>query len=144
VRIVEITATAVVYCFLGLFTSRSNHLLMPIVPAVLPGSFTRDVRDSTCADETFRRVCMSFDAWIVGFGLARALLDLRLLGSLGAYGIWGAVILFDLYLLHRYFLTGGVNARIESLSLLKCSRPTRKAFDFALRPFARRVSLIRS
>ncbi len=68
--------------------------------------------------ETFRRVCMSFDAWIVGFGLARTLLDLRRLDSLGAYEIWGAVILFDLYLLYRYFVMGGVNARIESLSLL--------------------------
>ena len=34
VRIVETTVTAVVYCFLGLFTSRSIHLLMPIAPAV--------------------------------------------------------------------------------------------------------------
>ena len=53
-----------------------------------------------------------------GSGLARAILELRLFGALGAYGIWGAVILFDLYLLYRYFLTGRVRERIESLSLL--------------------------
>ena len=70
---------------------------------------------------------MSFDAWIVGFGLARAILDLPLLGSLGAYGIWGAVILFDLYLLYRYFLTGGVHARIESLSLLNAQTTSAKS-----------------
>jgi hypothetical protein len=32
---------------------------------------------------------------------------------LGAYGVWGAVILFDLYLLYRYFGMGGVDARIR-------------------------------
>jgi uncharacterized membrane protein YfcA len=118
VRIVETTVTAVVYCFLGLFTSRSIHLLMPIVPAVLLGLPLGTYVIRHLPSETFRRVCMSFDAWIVGFGLARAILELRLLGPLEAYGLWGAVILFDLYLLYRYFLTGGVHARIESLSLL--------------------------
>jgi hypothetical protein len=50
--------------------------------------------------------------------LARTILELRLLGTSGAYSIWGAVILFDLYLLYRYFVMGHVHARIESLSLL--------------------------
>jgi uncharacterized membrane protein YfcA len=118
VRIFETTATAIVYCFLGLFTSRSIHLLMPIAPAVLLGLPIGTYVIRHLPSETFRRVCMSFDAWIVGFGLARAILDLRLLGSLGAYGIWAVVILFDLYLLYRYFLTGRVHDRIESLSLL--------------------------
>jgi uncharacterized membrane protein YfcA len=127
VRIVETTVTAVVYCFLGLFTSRSIHLLMPIAPAVLLGLPLGTYVIRHLPSETFRRVCMSFDAWIVGFGLARAILDLRLLGSLGAYGIWGAVILFDLYLLYRYFLTGGVHARIESLSLLNAQTTSAKS-----------------
>jgi len=118
VRIVETTLTTVVYCFLGLFTSRSIQLLVPIAPAVLLGLPLGTYVIRRLPSETFRRVCMSFDAWIVGFGLARAILELRLLGTLGAYGIWGAVILFDLYLLYRYFLTGHVRERIESLSLL--------------------------
>jgi uncharacterized protein len=118
VRIVETTATAIVYGFLGLFTSRSIQLLMPIAPAVLLGLPLGTYVIRHVPSETFRRVCMSFDAWIVGFGLARTLLDLRLLGSLGAYGIWGVVILFDLYLLYGYFLIGGVHGRIESRSLL--------------------------
>ena len=83
---------------------------MPIAPAVLLGLPLETYVIRHVPSETFRRVCMSFDAWIVGFGLARTLLDLRLLGSLGAYGIWGAVILFDLYLLYRYFVMGGVHA----------------------------------
>ena len=126
VRIVETTATAIVYGFLGLFTSRSIHLLMPIAPAVLLGLPLGSYVIRHVPTEAFRRVCMSFDAWIVGFGLARTLLDLRLLGPLGAYGIWGLVILFDLYLLYRYFLMGGVHARIESPSLLNTQASAEK------------------
>ena len=33
--------------------------------------------------ETFRRVCMSFDVWVVGFGLSRALMGLKLVQSPG-------------------------------------------------------------
>jgi uncharacterized membrane protein YfcA len=126
VRIVETTATAIVYGFLGLFTSGSIHLLMPIAPAVLLGLPLGSYVIRHVPTEAFRRVCMSFDAWIVGFGLARTLLDLRLLGPLGAYGIWGLVILFDLYLLYRYFLMGGVHARIESRSLLNTQASAEK------------------
>jgi hypothetical protein len=118
VRIVETTVTAIVYAFLGLFTMPSIHLLMPITPAVLLGLPLGTYVIRHVPSEAFRRVCMSFDAWIVGFGLARTILDLRLLGASGAYGIWGGVILFDLYLLYRYFIMGHVHARIESLSLL--------------------------
>jgi uncharacterized membrane protein YfcA len=114
VRIVETTATALVYAFLGLFTQRSIHLIVPLAPAVLLGLPLGAYVIRHLPGETFRRICMSFDAWIVGFGLARTLLELRLLGPLGAYGTWGAVILFDLYLLYRYFVIGGVDARIES------------------------------
>jgi len=127
VRIVETTTTAIVYACLGLFTSRSIHLLMPIAPAVLLGLPLGTYVIRHVPSETFRRVCMSFDAWIVGFGLARAILDLRLLGASGAYGIWGAVILFDLYLLYRYFLTGRVHDRIESLSLLNAGATPEKS-----------------
>jgi uncharacterized protein len=118
VRIVETTLTTIVYAFLGLFTSRSIHLLVPIAPAVLLGLPLGTYVIRHVPNEAFRRVCMSFDAWIVGFGLARTILELRLLGTSGAYSIWGAVILFDLYLLYRYFVMGHVHARIESLSLL--------------------------
>ena len=47
---------------------------------------------------------MSFDAWIVGFGLSRSIIDLNLLSAHAAYIIWCVIILFDLYLLYRYFV----------------------------------------
>lgn len=104
VRMVETTLTAVAYGFLGLYRSQSVQLILPIMPAVLLGLpigayFIKYVRT-----ETFRRICMSFDAWIVGFGLSRSIIDLNLLSAHAAYIIWCAIILFDLYLLYRYFV----------------------------------------
>ena len=53
--------------------------------------------------ETFRRVCMSFDAWIVGFGLSSLLKELRLVESNLAYLVLVAVGLLDTWLLYRFF-----------------------------------------
>ena len=46
---------------------------------------------------------MSFDAWVVGFGLSRVLIDLTLIASPLAYNVWLVVVLLDAYLLYRYF-----------------------------------------
>jgi len=53
--------------------------------------------------ETFRRVCMSFDAWIVSFGLSMLLSDLHLVDSGAAYLVMVAVIAIDAWLLYRFF-----------------------------------------
>ena len=45
---------------------------------------------------------MSFDAWVVGFGLSRVLIDLALIASPVAYSVWLVVVLVDAYLLYRY------------------------------------------
>src|SRR5215471_19704206 len=116
VRVVETVMTAVVYWAMGLFSSRSFHLVVPIAPAVLLGLPLGTYLIRHIPNETFRRVCMSFDAWIVGFGLARTFLELGLLSSSAAYSIWGVVILFDLYLLYRYFERGRIAARVENRS----------------------------
>jgi uncharacterized protein len=49
---------------------------------------------------------MSFDAWIVGFGLSRAIIELKLLTASSAYGLWAIVIIFDLCLLYQYLVIG--------------------------------------
>jgi uncharacterized membrane protein YfcA len=116
VRVVETVMTAIVYWAMGLFSSRSFHLVVPIAPAVLLGIPLGTYLIRHIPNETFRRVCMSFDAWIVGFGLARTFLELRLLSWSAAYSIWGAVILFDLYLLYRYFERGRIVSTVESRS----------------------------
>jgi uncharacterized membrane protein YfcA len=113
VRVVETTLTAIAYGFLGLFSSASLHLAAPIAPAVLLGLPLGWYLIRFMRGETFRRVCMSFDAWIVGFGLARSIIDLKLLSSSGAYGVWAAVIAFDLILLYQYFAGGRIRERHE-------------------------------
>ena len=55
------------------------------------------------AAETFRRICMSFDAWVVGFGLSRTLMDLGLLGDPTAYLVLTTAAAIDLLLLYQFF-----------------------------------------
>ncbi len=114
VRVVETTLTAIAYGFLGLFSTATLRLAAPIAPAVLLGIPLGAFMIRYMKGETFRRICMSFDAWIVGFGLARSIIDLKLLSASGAYSVWGAVIVFDLYLLYQYFTGGRIRARHEA------------------------------
>lgn len=115
VRVVETTLTAVAYGCLGLFSSQSMHLVVPIAPAVLLGLPLGSYLIRYMHSETFRRICMSFDAWIVGFGLSRTIIELKLLHPSAAYGIWATVILFDFYLLYQYFVIGRFRARGASV-----------------------------
>ena len=46
---------------------------------------------------------MSFDAWIVGFGLSRVLIELNLMETPWAYGVMAVTILIDAYLLYVFF-----------------------------------------
>ena len=47
---------------------------------------------------------MSFDAWVVGFGFSRVLIDLEVLASPMAYSALLAAALIDAYLLYIYFI----------------------------------------
>ena len=53
--------------------------------------------------ETFRRVCMSFDAWVVSFGISILLRDLHLVDSGAAFLVMAAVVAVDSWLLVRFF-----------------------------------------
>lgn len=48
---------------------------------------------------------MSVDAWIVGFGLSRVLIELDLVQSAWAYSVMAAAILIDLCLLYLFLTT---------------------------------------
>jgi len=103
VRLAESTMTAVAYYFASMFSAESAGLLRYILPSLAIGIplgtwIIRRVRP-----ETFRRMCMSFDAWVVGFGISTLLQQLRLVESGAAYTVLAAVALLDLYLLYRFF-----------------------------------------
>jgi uncharacterized membrane protein YfcA len=103
IRVAESSLTAIAYFYLGLFTVQSIGLVWTIVPSVLIGIPLGAWLIRRLDAETFRRVCMSFDVWIVGFGLSRVLIDLKLASSPGAYSVMAAAVLLDLYLLYVYF-----------------------------------------
>ncbi|MBF8288610.1 MAG: conserved rane protein of unknown function [Candidatus Rokubacteria bacterium] len=54
---------------------------------------------------------MSFDAWIVGFGLSRVLIDLKLMDSPWAYSVLLLAIVLDSCLLYVFFTTRRLTAR---------------------------------
>lgn len=103
VRVAESALTAITYLFLGLYTVRSLALLPSIIPAVLIGVPVGTLLISRIDAETFRRICMSFDAWIVGFGLSRLLSQMRLAAEGAAYLVLLAIVCVDLVLLYRFF-----------------------------------------
>lgn len=73
VRSIESVCALAAYSYLGLLTSESASLLPWLVPGVLLGFPFGHWLVSRVGVETFRRVCMSFDAYLVSFGLARTL-----------------------------------------------------------------------
>ncbi len=103
VRVAESTVTAFIYYKLGLFISESGSLLYVFIPSVVLGIPLGSYVIRRLDPEIFRRICMSFDAWVVGFGLSRVLIELGLMQSPWAYGVMAATILIDLYLLYTFF-----------------------------------------
>lgn len=103
IRVAESTLTAVAYYFLGLYSMDSAQLLPYIVPSVIVGIPLGTYLISRMDPEVFRRLCMSFDAVVVGFGISRVLVELKLAPSPDAYSVLAAVVAIDAYLLYRFF-----------------------------------------
>jgi hypothetical protein len=103
VRVAESSVTAIVYYHLGLFVAESENILLVFIPSVLVGIPLGAYVIRRLDAETFRRICMSFDAWVVGFGLSRVLIELNLMESPWAYSVIAGTILIDAYLLYIFF-----------------------------------------
>jgi len=103
IRVAESVLTAIAYYHLGLYAVESQNIFWAIVPSVLVGIPLGAYVIRKLDAETFRRVCMSFDVWVVGFGLSRVLIDLKVMQSPVAYSVMAAAILLDVYLLLSYF-----------------------------------------
>jgi len=107
IRVAESTLTAIAYYHLGLFAVDSLGIVSTIVPSVLIGIPLGAYLIRRLDAETFRRVCMSFDVWIVGFGLSRVLIDLKLAHGALAYGPMAVAIVLDAWLLYIFFTRRG-------------------------------------
>jgi len=103
VRVIESSATAIVYYQLGLFIAESANILLMFIPSVVIGIPLGAYLIRRLDAEMFRRICMSFDAWVVGFGLSRVLIDLKLMAGPWAYAVMAVTILIDSYLLYVFF-----------------------------------------
>ena len=103
VRLAESSMTAVAYAYAGLFSVQSLALIPWIVPSIVIGVPIGAFIIQRMRVETFRRICMSFDAWIVAFGLSRLTQELGLVKSNASYLVLVGVGLLDMYLLYRFF-----------------------------------------
>jgi uncharacterized membrane protein YfcA len=111
IRLAESTFTAVAYAYAGLYTRESLALTPAILPSLLIGVPLGAWLIRRINAETFRRVCMSFDAWVVGFGVSTLLRALQIVDGPAAYSVMLAVVIIDAVLLYRFF-TGGTRAPV--------------------------------
>ena len=102
VRLAESSMTAVAYGFAGLYSATSLELIPWIVPSIAIGVPLGAFIIRHAPVETFRRVCLSFDAWVVGFGLSRLLNELHLLDGPAAYLVMVGIVSLDIWM-YRFF-----------------------------------------
>jgi uncharacterized membrane protein YfcA len=103
IRVAESVLTAAAYWYLGLFVAESVGLLAWILPSVAVGIPLGAWAIRRLDAETFRRVCMSFDVWIVGFGLSRVLVELQLATGAASLLPFISAVLLDAWLLFHFF-----------------------------------------
>jgi uncharacterized membrane protein YfcA len=108
VRSIESVCALAAYAYLGLLTRESATLLPYLAPGVLIGFPLGHWLVRHIGVETFRRVCMSFDAYLVSFGLARTLTLAGVSPDL-AYQAMTLTVLVDAKLLWTFFR--GASAR---------------------------------
>jgi uncharacterized membrane protein YfcA len=102
-RTIESTTTLIAYATLGLITRESAALIPALAPGVLLGLPLGFYLIRRLEPETFRRVCMSFDAWLVAFGLSRTVARLDLVPVVWAYQLMVLTIVIDAILLRTFF-----------------------------------------
>lgn len=102
-RVAEALLALATYSLLGLLNAESLRLSAWVLPSVLLGVPIGAYLINRVEAETFRRICMSYDVWIVGYGLSRVLIVLQLIASPAAYSVWLAIAGMDTYLLYTFF-----------------------------------------
>lgn len=91
-----------IYAALGLVTTSSAELVPWLAPGVLLGLPLGHALLRRVELATFRRLCTSFDAYLVAFGLSRALIEAGVAPAI-AYQLLAATVVLDAYLLRGYF-----------------------------------------
>jgi uncharacterized membrane protein YfcA len=102
VRLAESSMTAVAYGYAGLYSASSLELIPWIVPSIAIGVPLGAFIIRHAPVEMFRRVCLSFDAWVVGFGLSWLLNELHLVDGPAAYLVLVGIVSLDIWM-YRFF-----------------------------------------
>ena len=102
VRLAESTLTAIAYGAAGLFAGDSIALIPLMLPGIVVGVPIGAAMIARMQADTFRRVCISFDAWVVAFGISTLLRELRIVTGPAAFTVLAAVAAVDAVLLYRY------------------------------------------
>jgi uncharacterized protein len=116
VRLAESTMTAVAYATAGLYAAPSLALIPQILPGVAIGVPLGAALIRRIDAEAFRRICMSFDAWVVAFGTSALLRELDVIAGPAAYFVLLAVVMIDAVLLYRFFAPDVRRARTAGAS----------------------------
>ncbi|MCU7787722.1 sulfite exporter TauE/SafE family protein [Pyrobaculum sp. 3827-6] len=95
IRTVESTATFISYLTLGVFKPAVVYLAALVAPVIVASMIIGQVVARMARPEDFRRLTMSFDAWMIGYGL---------MGALGHWLPFALIVIADLILL-RYYIT---------------------------------------
>jgi uncharacterized membrane protein YfcA len=103
IRLAESTFTAIAYLTAGLIGTTSIQLIPQILPSVFIGVPAGAFLIQRMRPETFRRMCMSFDAWVVAFGVSSVLRDLKIVAGPSAFLFLAVVVTIDAWLLWRFF-----------------------------------------
>lgn len=103
IRAFEAVITTGVYLVFGLFTFESLSLLPYMLPFVLIGIPLGAKIIARMDSEIFRRICMSFDIALVGYGLVRTILELKIMNQISAYLILGLLICLEAALVYKFF-----------------------------------------
>ena len=102
VRLAESSMTAVAYGYAGLYSASSLELIPWIVPSIAIGVPLGAFIIRHAPVEMFRRVCLSYDAWVVGFGLSWLLNELHLVDGPAAYLVLVGIVSLDIWM-YRFF-----------------------------------------
>ena len=103
-RITESIATGIAFSLLSVYTPASVGLALQILPCILIGLPIGRLAVSMIDPESFRRICMAADAWLISFGLSRLLTTYGGLTARLAYAPMLVVLLLDGFILSRFFL----------------------------------------
>ena len=103
-RLAESLCTLVAYLALGLFTREALTVAATLAPSAAIGIPLGYLALRSIAPEPFRRACMATDVLLVGFGLARTLVDLHLASAAVAYAGFAAIVCIEASIVAAFVL----------------------------------------